>query len=501
MVIGQMKPDSSKRFLRMLLTPGKSLSQRAIHASFWAFALRIVDRLFQLARTIVLARVLSPNDFGLFGIALLAMAALETFSKTGFQQALIQKKGDIRPYLDTAWTVQVIRGLVLVLILFGIAPYAAAFFGEPAAVPLLRVLGLSMLFQGFTNIGVVYFLKELEFHKRFAYMFSGSLFNLCVAIPTALILRNAWALMAGHLAGSFVSFIVSYFIHPYRPRLRLDWGKGRELYDYGKYIFFQSIVLFLLTQGDDAFVGRFIGATALGFYQLAYRFSNMAATEITHVVSQVTFTVYSKLQDEQNKLKRAFTKTLKLTTFVTIPTASAVFILAPEFTKVFLGDKWMPMVPAMQVMCLFGAMRSVGATFGPVYRAIARPDIPLKINIIQLVFLATIIYPLTLHLELLGTAIAITLSMVLALCLTSRRIMDVLDIDFMSLLKPIFHSVSASIGMIIVILCLKFYILKAASYISILSLAAIGGGCYLGFMKVAGYNLWEAVRTLYNWRR
>ena len=97
-----------KRVLKRLFNPGDSLSQRVVHAGFWAFALRITDRLFGLARTIVLARVLSPNDFGLFGIALLGLSALDTFSQTGFQQALIQKKGDIRPYLNTAWTVQVI---------------------------------------------------------------------------------------------------------------------------------------------------------------------------------------------------------------------------------------------------------------------------------------------------------------------------------------------------------------------------------------------------------
>ena len=99
---------------RWLFRPGKRLSQRVIHAGFWAFALRITDRLFGLARTILLARLLSPNDFGLFGIALLGLSALNTFSQTGFQQALIQKKGDIKPYLDTAWTVQVIRGLSLI---------------------------------------------------------------------------------------------------------------------------------------------------------------------------------------------------------------------------------------------------------------------------------------------------------------------------------------------------------------------------------------------------
>jgi len=120
--------------------PGESLSQRVVHAGFWAFVLRIISRLFGLARTIVLARLLAPNDFGLYGIALLSLSALETFSRTGFEQALIQKKEDIKPYLDTAWTVQVIRGFVLASILVLGAPLVGAFFGEPRAVLLVRVL-------------------------------------------------------------------------------------------------------------------------------------------------------------------------------------------------------------------------------------------------------------------------------------------------------------------------------------------------------------------------
>ena len=153
-----------------LFSRGEPTGKRVVHAGFWAFALHVSDRSFGLGRTIVLARLLSPDDFGLFGIATLAMLALETFSRTGFHPALIQKIGDIKPYLDTVWTVHAIRGLILALILFGVAPYVAAFFGEPAAVPIVQVIGLSLIFQGLTNLGTVYFQKELVFHKQFVYM-------------------------------------------------------------------------------------------------------------------------------------------------------------------------------------------------------------------------------------------------------------------------------------------------------------------------------------------
>jgi len=272
-----------------LLKRGETLLQRVVRGGGWVFALRITDQLFGLARLIILARLLAPADFGLFGIALLAMSALETFSQTGFSAALIQKNEDIKPYLDTAWTVQLIRGTILALILFAVAPHIAAFFDAPAAKSILQVIGLSVLFQGFTSVGVIYFQKELEFHKQFAYMFSGALVNAGVAILAAFLLRSVWALVFGLLAGNLMRMVVSYFIHPYRPHIHFSRKQFKELFGFGKWIFGSSMLVFLITQGDDIFVGRLLGIAALGFYQLAYRISNMPTTEITHVISQVTF--------------------------------------------------------------------------------------------------------------------------------------------------------------------------------------------------------------------
>lgn len=480
--------------------PGETLSERVVHGGFWVFSLRIVDRGFMLIRTIVLARLLAPNDFGLFGIAMLALATLESFSQTGIDIALIQKKEDTRSYLDSAWTIQVFRGLVIAIIMVTGAPLVGFFFKEPRAIMLTKILAISVLIFDLRNIGIVYFRKELEFHKQFAYRFSGTIADLAVAIPAAFILRSVWALVFGLLARNLVLVIMSYVIHPYRPSFRLKIGKTKELFDFGKFIFGQSIILFLLTHGDDALVGKMLGAASLGLYQLAYRFSNVAATEITHVISGVTFPVYSKLQDNKRKLKEALTRTLKFTTFISIPLAAVIFILAPEFTKVFLGEKWTLMVPAMQAMCLFGAMRSIGATFGPVYQAMARVDIPLKISTIQLLILALIIYPLSLYFGILGTAIAITLSMVLALCLHITKIMEILNIDFVSLFKSVFFPALAGFGMVLIILFLKNNVIEIINYVSVLLLAVIGSIFYFIFVfvieKIFKYDLIASIASI-----
>ena len=482
--------------MRLIIGGGSSLKKKALESGFWVFALQLVSRGIRFIRTIVLARLLSPNDFGLMGIAFLVLSALETFSQTGFNRALIQKKKKIEGYLDTAWTVQFLRGLILFLILFLTAPIAADFFHQPAAVLLIRIISFSELFKGLTNVRVVYFQKRLEFQKQFIYQLSGDIFDFVVVIFLVFISPHAWILAFGLAAGDFVRMVVSYIIDPYRPLLAFGQGQFREMFAFGKFIFAQSIILFFITRGDEVLVGRLLGATVLGLYQMGYNLANIGATEITHVVSQVSFPLYSHLQDNQRRLKRVLVKTLNLTTFFTLPVSGGIFVLAPEFTHLFLGEKWMGMVMAMMIICLFGALRSIGAAFGPVYQALARVDIPLKISSWQLAFLVIFIYPMTSYWGIEGTAVAITLSMVLSLFLSSREVIRLLSFSFWELFAGVSFFFLSTIAMISVVWIFKTFLVRGNGYFSFTFLVVLGTIFYLFFTmwgekKFFHHSLWS----------
>ena len=440
-----------KKIINNLARPGENLSESVVRGGFWVFSLRIVQQLFSLARLVILARILAPHDFGLMGIALLTMATLETFSQTGFQQALIQKKEDIKSYLDSAWTVLILRGFILFAILYLIAPYAATLFDSPESKSIIQVIGFSILLQAFINIGVVYFKKELEFNKQFIYELSGTLTDLIVAVSAALILKSVWALVFGLLAGSFARFIVSYFIHPYRPHFSSDLGKAKELFGFGKWVLGSSILIFLITQGDDIFVGKLLGVAALGFYQMAYRISNIPATEITHVISQVTFPAYSKLQDNIPKLREAYLKVLQVTAFLSFPIAGLIFVLGHDFTRIFLGEKWMPMVPALQILSFYGLFRSFGALSGNAITAIGKVFILPRIPIIQLIFIAILIYPMAVKFELIGVSATVTLSVILAVLYSLKIGNKYLSIKSTVLLRLLLPSIISATLMVITV--------------------------------------------------
>jgi O-antigen/teichoic acid export membrane protein len=480
-----------------LLNPGKKLSEKVVYGGIWVFITRIISRLFQFIRTIILARLLAPNDFGLFGIALLSLNALQQLSQTGFNQALIQKKENINLYLNSAWTIQIIRGFILGSILFFIAPLIASFFNTPRAVMLVRVIGIALFIKELRNIGIVYFKKELEFHKQFLYEFSGTIADVIVALTIAFIYRSVWALIFGLLAGNLVRFIISYVVHNYRPKLHLDWSKSKELFNFGRWVLGSSVLIFLITQGDDIFVGKLLGVAALGFYQLAYRISNMPATEITHVISQVTFPAYSKLQNDTPKLREAYLKVLQLTAFLSFPIAGLIFVLSSDFTRIFLGEKWMPMVPAMQMLVFAGLVRSIAATAGPIFQAVGKPKIDTRWQIVRLFVIATLIYPCIIKWGILGASIVVFLSIFVSNIGFSFSAIRITRCEFKSFSKVIVFPLINGIAMVSSIFILKTYI-NITGILNFILLLSIGILIYLViiyiFDKYLNYNMQQLLR-------
>ena len=470
---------NKNKFLNFIKSSDGSLYQKVIRGGFWTFFLRATSQLLHLIKIIVLARLLSPSDFGLFGVALLSLAALETFSQTGFDRALIQKKGDISSYLNSVWTIEVVRGILIAIILFFISPYVAVFFSVPEVVPILRIIGLAVILKGLTNVAVTYFQKELEFKKLFKYQFSGTLADSIITIIIAVLFHSVWALVIGLLVGNLVRLVVSYKINSYRPKFEFNFLKLKELWAFGKWVLGSSILIFLVTHGDDILVGKLLGVTALGFYQMAYLISNVPATEISHIISQVAFPAYSKLQDDIPRLRKAYLKVLRITTFFSFPIAGLIFVLAPDFTTIFLGEKWMPMVPAMQVLGFWGLIRSIGATTGHIFHAVGRPQLLTKLQLIQLILLIILIYPLTAQWKILGASLAVAFSLSLPNLIACSIVIKIIKCKLSVFVRLIMLPLIGAAGLILSILLLKLYWINEINIITFVMFITVGFWVYV----------------------
>jgi O-antigen/teichoic acid export membrane protein len=386
-----------------------SIKVRATKGGFWVLLLRILQKVFKAVQIIILARLLDPKSFGLMGIALLTISIIEHFSCMGFDDALIHKKGKIASYLDIVWTILVIRGVVLFGLIYHTAPAFAAFFENSQAALIIQVFGLTVLLKSLTNIGTVYFYKEINFKKEFVFNFIGVFAEFVAVIYLALLWRNIWALAVGIIINNLSRLLMSYVVHPYRPKFKFELSKAKELLSYGKWVFGATILFFVLTQADDIFVGRVLGTVMLGFYQLAYRISNLTSAEIIHVISLVSFPVYSKLQKNIELLNASYKKIFQIACLISFPISGLLVIMANELTIVLLGAKWEPIIPLVIILSIAGLIKTLSATTKPVFLGLGKPDIITKVQSGHLLILAGFIYPFTKAWGISGTALAVLL--------------------------------------------------------------------------------------------
>jgi O-antigen/teichoic acid export membrane protein len=238
------------------------------------------------------------------------------------------------------------------------------------------------------------------------------------------------------------------------------------------------VFIFFLTEGDDAFLGKVLGLTALGFYQMAHRISNLPATEITHVISQVTFPAYAKLQDSPQGLRDAYLRVLKLTALLSIPAAAGIFVLAPELTRILLGEKWLPMVPVMRVMVIGGAVRSIGATMGPVFQAVGKPQILSRFLLVQVALVAAMIYPLTTTYGIVGTGFSMMLAGLIVNSIFTYHILKVTGLEPTRFFKAVGFPLFGSGVMGLTVFLAKSTLLSGANVLAFALLVLLGAAVY-----------------------
>ena len=231
----------------------------------WMVLLRLLDRGIGFLSTLVLARLLTPDNFGIVAMATSLIAMLELIAAFGFDMALIQRTKPTRAHYDTAWTFTVILGCILSVLLVGLSWPVAWFYGRPELLHVIWALAFGSLVQGFQNIGTVAFRKDMEFHKEFRFVASKRLVTVPITITLAYLLRNYWALVAGMVAGRVVDVWLSYRFHPHRPRF--DLSATADLLHFSKWLLLVNALQFLRDRSPDFIIGRIAGPHELADFR------------------------------------------------------------------------------------------------------------------------------------------------------------------------------------------------------------------------------------------
>lgn len=487
------------RRLKTWLVPSGGVEERTVKSGIWVGISNVGNRGLQIILLVVLARILDPKDFGLMGIALLTTGSLKHLTNLGINEALIQKVDEnVDNYLNTVLTLEIGRSLLIFSGVYLAAPVIADFFAEPRATLIIRVTALSPLIMSVRNPGIIYFQKDLEFHKQTLYRMSYSVTRFVVGIGYAILSPTVWALVVSYVVADTVRLFVSYAAHGYRPWPAFDWEKTKELIDYGKWITGGSILYFIYNKGDDTIVGRLLDATSLGFYQMAFQLASAPGTEISGIVRQVMFPSFSKLQEDKEAMREAFFRTVQMATFISFPASIGIIVVAPTFVQAFMGDAWAPMIPALQLLAVFGLLLSVTNTYNPVWKTLNRPDYGTKMGAVKVVSMAILIFPLTTAYGIEGAALTVVIASVFPVFpLSTYMLVSMLDTSYRRLAIEVAYPAAASLLMGGVVFAARRTLVDSPTMLAVLALVLVGIVSYAVAVLVMTRRLrWNIDRNL-----
>lgn len=403
----------------------RNIGRRTAIGAAWTVALRFSVRGIGLISTVILARLLVPDDFGLVGLAMMLQGILEIMGRFGFDLALIRDRNADRRHYDTTWTLTLIRNGLVAVLLFALAVPATKFFAEPRLEAVMYWVAVAMLLAGFENIGIVDFRKKLQFNKDFAFMIVGKLGSFLVTVPLAFLLRSYWALVAGMILGRFLRVVASYVMHSYRPRLSL--AAWRELFAFSKWMLVNNIITYLNTRFVPLLIGKVSGIAALGLYNIAYEVSNLPTSELAAPVRRALYPGYSKLNEDPKRLTALFLDSLSLMLIVGIPLGIGISLTAEPLVLVFLGPQWIDAIPLIQVLAVYGAITISFGNAGPAIVALGKPRLLAGIKMAVFVVLVPLASAATIWAGPIGAAWALLAAACLRvtlLVIVTRRLLD-----------------------------------------------------------------------------
>jgi O-antigen/teichoic acid export membrane protein len=357
--------------------------------AIWMVLARFLDRTIALTSTVILARLLVPEDFGLVAMATAILAVLELFVSFGFDAALIRNPAATREHYDTAWTMNVLLGTGIAIAMWLAAGPAADFYDEPRLTRVIQVLALAAFISGFENVGVVAFRKELRFRQDFNLMFYKKLATFLIAIPLALWLRNYWALVAGSVAARLVSVGLTYLLHEYRPRLSLA-ARG-ELFHFGKWLIVGNAIYFMGTRSADFIIGKLSGAHQLGIFNIAYETSNLPTSDLIAPINRAIYPGYAQKAHDLALLRKSFLDVIGLVALLAVPAGVGIAAIAGLMVPLVFGANWLEAIPVMEVLAIYGVFLALKSNNHYIYLAQGSPRTATALGVIQTALLVPLV--------------------------------------------------------------------------------------------------------------
>lgn len=354
--------------------------RRLVQGGAWLIAARAFERLIGLVSMSILARLLTPADFGLVAIAGTVVSAIQIFSQFGFDWALVRYRNPSTNDLNTAWTLRVLMGATIFAALVLAGPAAANFYHLEPLKEVLAVLGLSSFVASLENIGTVYFRREFTFHKEFVVRAIAKATGFSATVTLAILYRSYWALVLGIVATNCATTVTSYFVHPYRPWLSLRGA--RRLFGFSIWLLIANLAEYFRERFSELYLGRVYGAGATGLFAVTGEMSIVPITEIAAPINRVAYAKYSEDVRANRSVTTSYLTTASLIWALALPMALGTVAVAPQAVEVLLGSKWGEAVPVLRLLALGMAFTVATSNTHYVYWALGHSRVTAALTVI-----------------------------------------------------------------------------------------------------------------------
>lgn len=367
-------------------TPAPTLAQKTLRGTLWHYATHYSGRLLVFISTIILARLLTQEDFGVAAYAIVVINILNVFNQFGIEAAVIYHK-DEPEIADTAFWLSIGTGIAAYVLAWFAAPLVGAFFQDARAVLVTRVLALTFPILTLSSIHSALLRKDLAFNRRLIPELMQRLVRGVSSILLALASFGAWSLVLGQVIGTIATVISYWVTYHWRPAFVFSLHHARTLLSYGMGISVLNVLAVCLNNVDYLIVGRFLGATALGIYTIAFRIPEFLILQFCQIAAQVVFPMYAKLRDDLVQAQQSFLLTTRYTALLTVPMSLGIALVAEPLVLTVFSAKWGEAIPVMQAIAIYTLFLSLGYNVGDLYKAQGKMSILTQLALVRLAIL------------------------------------------------------------------------------------------------------------------
>lgn len=356
------------------------LRKKAIKGVFWSGIEKVGVKTISFIVSIIIARILTPSDYGIIGMILIFIAIANIFIDSGMSQALVQKKNRTDADLSTAFYFNMAIAFVCYIVLFFTAPLISRFYNVDILTPILRVLGLNIIISSFATVQRANLLATLDF-KTIAFVnLVGVIVSGGVGIWMAYTGFGVWALVFQQMSSLIVSTSIYWIIGKWKPHSSFSIESFRHLWNFGSKLLATGLVATILREIYTVAIGKYYKSNELGYYTRAVQTSDMVALTTNDLINAVTFPVLSTLQDNRQHLAEVYSKMMGMTAFFVFPIMTGLAVVAEPLVSVLLTDKWLPAVPLLQWLCFARIFTPISSLNMNILNAVGRSDLFMKVD-------------------------------------------------------------------------------------------------------------------------